>query len=232
MAIRNNRSIVVRMLVFDIAVLPSAVAVFALFPGHTARLITDLYPVILAVLCTWLSLQIYRSVEQGRQARRVWAMLTVAMGFWALAEITWALYEFVIRAEPYPSWADLFYLIGDALLIAFFAVQVRFLRLALQGWKQFLAIGFILTFVILVSIFVFAPILAEPSRDWLEFGVNLLYETQYLLLLIGAAVLTLAMYEGGGRTEMGDTGHRDVAVCSLQPDFLLRELVWLLLPQR
>jgi len=193
---RNNRSIVVRLLVFDIAVLLGAAAVFALFPGRTARLITDFYPVILAVLCIWLSYQIYRSLERGQQARRIWGLLTAAMAFWTLAEIAWALYDFVIRAEPYPSWADLFYMIGNVLLIAFFAVQVRFLRLALQGWKQFLAIGLILTFVILVGIFVFAPMFAEPSRDWLEFGVNLLYETQYLLILIGATVLTLAVYEG------------------------------------
>ncbi len=196
MAIRNNRSIIARLLVFDIAVLLSAVAVFALFPGHTARLITDLYPVILAVLCTWLALQIYRSVEQGRQARRIWTLLTAAMVFWTLAEIAWALYDYVIRAEPYPSWADLFYLIGDTLLVAFFAVQVRFLRLALQGWKRFLAIGLILLFIIVVGVFVYAPMFVELSRDWLEFGVNILYETQYLLLLIGATVLTLAVYEG------------------------------------
>lgn len=229
---RSNRSTVTRLLVFDIAVLLSAVAVFALFPGRTARLITDFYPLTLAALCTRFSFLTYRSLEQGRRARRIWALLTAAMAFWTLAEITWALYDFVIRAEPYPSWADLFYMIGDVLLVAFFAVQVRFLRLALQGWKRFLAIGLILTFVILAGIFVFVPIFAEPSRDWLEFGVNLLHETQYLLLLIGATVLTLAVYEGGGRPEMGNTGRRNVAVCALQSDFLLRELVWLLLPQR
>jgi hypothetical protein len=177
---RSNRSTVTRLLVFDIAVLLSAVAVFALFPGRTARLITDFYPLTLAVLCTWLSHQIYRSLERGRQARRIWGLLTAAMAFWTLAEITWALYDFVIRAEPYPSWADLFYMIGDVLLVAFFAVQVRFLRLALQGWKRFLAIGLILTVrdSWWASSCLCAHIRAEPSRDWLEFGVNLLYETR------------------------------------------------------
>jgi hypothetical protein len=191
---RHNRSIVIRMIVADLAVMVSAVAVFALFPGHTARLITDLYPVILVALCTWFSVLIYRSLEQGRRARRIWALLTAAMGSWVLAETAWALYEF-IGVEPFPSWADLFYMIGNVLLIAFFAVQVHFLRLALQGWKRFLALGLLLLFV-WVSILACLPMFAEPSRDWLEFGVNLLYETQYLLLLIGATVLTFAVYEG------------------------------------
>lgn len=192
----NNRPIIIRIAVFAIAVLLSEAAVFALFPGWTARLITDLYPPVLAALCTWLAHQIYRSLERGRQARRIWRALMGAMGFWTLAEITWALYDFVIEAEPYPSWADLFYLMGDWLLVIFFALQVRFLRVALQGWKRLLAVGLILIFVIVVSISILAPMFSEPSKDWLEFGVNLLYEVQYLLLLIGATVLTLAVYDG------------------------------------
>jgi len=96
---RSNRSTVTRLIVFDIAVLLSAVAVFALFPGRTARLITDFYPLTLAALCTRFSFLTYRSLEQGRRARRIWALLTAAMAFWTLAEITWALYDFVIRAD-------------------------------------------------------------------------------------------------------------------------------------
>lgn len=192
----HSRPIVTGIAAFSLAVMVSAVAVFALFPGQTARLITDLYPPVLAALCTGLSCQIYRSLERGRQARRIWALLTAAMGFWTLAEITWAFYEFVIRAEPYPSWADLFYLTGGFLLVVFFALQIRFLRLALQGWKRLLAVGLILIFVTVVSISILVPMFSEPSKDWLEFGVNLLYEAQYLLLLIGATVLTLAVYEG------------------------------------
>lgn len=192
----HNRSIVIGISVFSILVLISAVAVFALFPGWTARLIADLYPPVLAALCTWFSYQIYRSIERGRRARRVWRLLMGAMGFWTLAETTWALYEFVIQAEPYPSWADLFYMSGNLLLFVFFALQIRFLRLALQGWKRILAIGLILLFVTVVSVSILAPMFSEPSRDWLEFGMNLLYEAQYLLLLIGATVLTLAVYDG------------------------------------
>ncbi|MGC9083664.1 MAG: hypothetical protein ACP5ME_10865 [Anaerolineae bacterium] len=191
----NNRSFVVRLIIVDIAVLLSAAAVFTLFPGHTAKRIADLYPIVLAAMGAWISFQIYRSIERGRQARRIWALLTAGMGFWSLAETTWTLYDF-LGAAPYPSWADLFYLIGNSLLIAFFALQVRFLRLALQGWKRRLAIGLILLFVTLVGIFVCAPMFAEPSRDWLEFGVNLLYETHYLLMLMGATMLTLAVFGG------------------------------------
>ncbi len=195
MAGTTNRLLIVRTVVWNIAVLLSAAIVFTLFSGRTARLITDLYSIVLAALGTGLSYQIYRSLERGQAARRIWALLTAAMGFWTLAEITWALYD-LAQAEPYPSWADLFYVTGDLFLIAFFALQVRFLRLALQGWKRFLAIGLILIYVTAVSIFILAPMFSEPSKKWLEFGINLVYEAEYLLLLTGATVLTLAVYEG------------------------------------
>ncbi len=195
MASTNHRPLIVRVAVFNVAVLLSAAAVFAFF-RHAARLVSDLYPPVLAALCTGLSHQIYRSLERGRQARRVWALLTAAMGFWTLAEIAWALYDFVIPAEPYPSWADLFYLIGGSLLVAFFALQARFLRLALQGWRRYPAVGLILLFITVAGIFVLAPMFSAPSENWLKFGINLLYEAQYLLLLISATVLTLAVYDG------------------------------------
>ncbi|MFN3763781.1 MAG: hypothetical protein ACK4WK_11365, partial [Anaerolineae bacterium] len=119
----RSRSITIGIAVFGIAVLLSAAAVFALFPGQTAGLITDLYPPVLAALSTGLSLQIYRSLERGRAARRIWATLTAAMGFWTLAEIVWTFYDFTGLAKPYPSWADLFYMTGDLLLFIFFALQ-------------------------------------------------------------------------------------------------------------
>lgn len=191
-----TRKAIFPIVIFNIGVFTSAVAVFTLFSGHTARLITDLYPPVLAAMGVVLVLQIYRSLEKGRQARRIWGVMALAMGFWTLAEITWALYDYVLQEEPYPSWADLFYQIGDFFLVIFFALQFRFLRLALRGWKRILTIALILVYSGIVVAFVYVPMFAEPYRDWLEFGTNLLYETQYLLLLIGATALTLAVYEG------------------------------------
>ncbi|MCS7178539.1 MAG: hypothetical protein RML46_05245 [Anaerolineae bacterium] len=192
----NSRALVYRVVAINIMVWASAVAIFVLFPGRTARLITDLYPPVLSGLSTWLAYRIYRSLERGQQARRIWMLLAVAMGLWTLAEMGWALYDFFLPIAPYPSWTDLLYLVGGLFLVAFFVVQVRFLRLALRGWKAFLAMGLILLFLVVAGVLVYAPMFARPSRDWLTFSVNLLYETEYLLILIGSTVLALAVHEG------------------------------------
>lgn len=183
------------ILAFDLLVFGTAALLFVLLPGPSARLVSDAYPIVLSVLCAGLSLRIYRSLEKERLARRPWALLTAGFIGWALGELVWGVYD-LLGKEPYPSLADLFYLAGDLCLIAFFAIQVRFLRVVLRGWKRYLAIGLILSFLTIVIIAVYTPMLAEPSSDWLEVGLNLAYETSYLLLLIGATVLALVLYEG------------------------------------
>ncbi|RME30812.1 MAG: hypothetical protein D6793_12975, partial [Thermoflexia bacterium] len=111
--------------------------------------------------------------------------------------ILWGIYDLVLGiAAPYPSLADLFYLSGDLFLVVFFAMQVRFLRIVLRGWKRYLAIGLVLLFLLVAIVVVCLPMLANPSRNWLEFGLNLLYETVYVLLLAGATTLAFALYEG------------------------------------
>ncbi|MDW7990599.1 MAG: hypothetical protein RMK65_00305 [Anaerolineae bacterium] len=183
------------ILAFDLLVFASALALFVLLPGPLARRISSVYPVVLGLLCTGLSIKIYRSVGKEGQAHRIWALLTGGFVGWALGELLWLVYD-LLGMEPYPSWADLFYLAGDLCLLAFFAMQVRFLRVVLRGWKRYLAVGLILLFLLVAAGAVYIPMLARPSRNWLEFGLNLAYETSYLFLLIGATVLALALYEG------------------------------------
>lgn len=192
----RTRSLVARLAALSIVVLLSAAAVFAFLPAPTARFITDLYPVVLAALCTWLSYQIYRSLGRGQAALRIWALLTAAFGSWTIGEAAWLINVHLLQIETYPFWDDLFYTAGNLLLIAFFALQIRFLRLALQGWRRLLAIAMILAFVIGTTVMIIAPMLAEPSKDWLELGIDLKYEIEYTIFLIGATVLTLAVYDG------------------------------------
>lgn len=197
MAGAGKPSLGIRLLALNGAALLGAVAAFVFLPLPIARLInTNLYPIVLAALGTWLSYQIYRSTETGQRARRIWALLTAALGSWTVGDVIWTLNDLVIQASVYPFWDDLFYLMGDLFLVVFFALQIRFLRLALQGWRRVVAAGMILVFTTGAGWFVIAPMLLEPSGDWLEFVVSLLYELLYLPMMIGAFTLTLALYRG------------------------------------
>lgn len=192
------RSLILRMLVFDAVVLLSAASAFVLFPDRIARWIAEFYPVILSALCVWFSCQIYlsqNSLKRKHLASRIWGLLAAGLGFWAIGEIVWAVYG-LFATPPDFGWMDLFWLIGNGFLIAFYALLLRFLSPAIQGWNRFLAVGLILLFIVVAGAAIYAPMLVEPPTDWLEFAVSLLYETQYLLLLVGATLLTLAVYKG------------------------------------
>ncbi|GEM_PF-892681 len=179
-------------------VLLSALFVFAFFPDRLPliNIVSNGYPIVLAMMATGISSRIYRSLPKGRYARRLWGTLIAAFGCWAIGEILWSVYEFVLKLDIYPSLADLFYLIGDITLAIFFASQVGFLRIVLRGWKRVLTIALILVFVIWAGYFVIGPMLPQWRRNPAELGVSLLYETTHIVLLSGATMLTLGLLEG------------------------------------
>ncbi len=52
-------------------------------------------------------------------SRRFWLLMAAACGAWTAAEVTWAVYDIVLRtAVPIPSWADLGYLSATPLVVA------------------------------------------------------------------------------------------------------------------
>jgi hypothetical protein len=189
------RSLILRMLLFDAAVLLSAAVSFHLFPAPIAKWIAALYHAILVTPCVWFSFQIYRSLKEGRRARRIWALLTAALGSWAIGEILWAAIT-TFTTPPDFGWLDLFWLIGNAFLIAFYASLIRFFSLAIRGWRQFLAFGLILLFIVTAGVAIYAPMFRKLLENWLGFAISLLYQIQYFLLLAGATLLTLAVYQG------------------------------------
>lgn len=189
------RSLILRMLLFDAAVLLSAAVSFHLFPAPIAKWIAALYHAILVTPCVWFSFQIYRSLKEGRRARRIWALLTAALGSWAIGEILWAAIT-TFTTPPGFGWLDLFWLIGNAFLIAFYASLIRFFSLAIRGWRQFLAFGLILLFIVTAGVAIYAPMFRKLLEDWLGFAISLLYQIQYFLLLSGATLLTVAVYQG------------------------------------
>jgi hypothetical protein len=174
------RPLILRMLLFDAGVLLSAAVSFLLFPAPIAEWIAALYHAILAALCAWFSFQIYRSLKEGRRARRIWALLTAALGSWAIGEILWAAIT-TFTTPPDFGWLDLFWLIGHVFLIAFYASLIRFFSLAIRGWRQFLAFGLILLFFGTAGVAIYVPMFREPLEDLLGFAISLLYQIQYFL---------------------------------------------------
>ncbi|MEJ5224729.1 MAG: hypothetical protein WHV44_09760 [Anaerolineales bacterium] len=172
-------------------------AIIGLFiPSPAKEILLDLFPLTLALGAAWLAWQIVQAGKAERQTSRVWRLMFLAMSGWLLAEAIWLVYE-LQGLEPYPSLADVFYLLGDVFLVIFFVLQVNFIRVFIDGAKRWIAIGALALFVLVNVVFVYAPILSSAAETpLLEVLLPILYETVYLVMLIGATNLTLALWDG------------------------------------
>jgi len=132
-------------LVVDLAVAVAAVGAFALWIGlriggtRCVLIVDDIGTAAAALAATALCAR--AAIRQGGRLRLTWWLLAAACGCWALAEITWAVYDLVLgQAVPVPSWADVGYLGAIPLAVgalwchpALHGTQTRRLRTFFDG---------------------------------------------------------------------------------------------------
>jgi hypothetical protein len=85
--------------------------------GEMSVLYGDDLATALAAL-TATALCVHAGTRHVRELRLFWWLLAGACCAWALGEMTWAVYDLVLREEvPVPSWADVGYLTGIPLAV-------------------------------------------------------------------------------------------------------------------
>ncbi|MDP9222965.1 MAG: hypothetical protein M3P18_03765 [Actinomycetota bacterium] len=95
-------------------VLAGSAATVGYFLIPNAVLQSSLYPLV-GVSCGILILVAARTISVGQTA---WRCFGAALLLWSAGDIVWALYAIAGRAAPYPSIADILYLMGYLPLIA------------------------------------------------------------------------------------------------------------------
>jgi len=172
-----------------------ALLVFARWPNaEFVRSLTDFtFPVASLVYVPLAALT--AGSARGR-LRAAWLALTVGFAFWAVAEWLWTYYENIVGEVPYPSWADLFYMLyvpGVAAALLLFP--------SVDTWRyrsRLIVDGVIVTTsLFLISwLTVMGPIWTAGADDRLEFALSLAYPAgDVLLLAIGLMVLVRAPAE-------------------------------------
>lgn len=166
-----------------------AVIVLAKWPNaQFVKTLTDAsFPVASFVYMPLAALNAWSA--RGRM-RAAWLALTVGLIFWGVAEWLWTYYEHIDNGVPYPSWADLFYMLyvpGVAAALLLFP--------SVESWRhrgRLLLDGIIVTAsLFLVSwLTVMGPIWTAGAPNRLEFALSLAYPAgDVLLLAVGLMVL-------------------------------------------
>lgn len=126
----------------------------------------------------------------------IWMCFTVGMMFWFLGELSWAIYTFALSVEiPYPSIADIFWLIG---YVPFFMALYIYGRLFASVLSK-RTIAFIATTVIIsgvvVSIALIVPVLGV-EKDLATLTIDLAYPLLDITLL-STALVGLIIFQKG-----------------------------------
>ncbi|MEU7904713.1 bifunctional diguanylate cyclase/phosphodiesterase [Actinoplanes sp. NPDC049118] len=189
------------------------------------------------------SLAILIGVRLHRPERpALWYWFAAGQLTWVLGDLTWEYYVFVRHEEPYPSFADVFYLAAYPMLVVGLLLLVRGRTgRDLAGLVDAAVIGTGLGLVFWV--FVMHPVAADSTASALERGISVAYPAvDVLLLALLARLYTSAERRtasahllglAGVLLLVGDVGYSLVSLYSENDDssllnafFLLSYVAW------
>lgn len=120
-------------------------------------------------------------------------LITIGFALWTAAEGSWLVY-FMIDADPFPSIADVFWIVGYVLFIVAISVNARTIRMKFN--QQMLGVWILLSAAIAVIVIGFdiVPLLTE-GLDF-EIFVTILYPIEDILVIIPALAILLKFKSG------------------------------------
>jgi hypothetical protein len=145
----------------------------------------------------------WRAGTHGRldpRARRGWTLIGLAFAAYWAADLLWAYYELVLGVEPFPSWADVGYLLFYPVLMAgllSFPVSRRGPGERVKFWLD--AATVVLAGWMVVWHLIIGPIAATAKAGDLATALSVAYPLGDLLVLFGLVATVLRRPEVGSR---------------------------------
>jgi len=117
----------------------------------------------------------------------IWLTFLTGLFSWFLGELVWAIYVLGLKIDvPYPSIADVFYLLGYPAFIYGLVMYFMEFRPALSLKTARLGLLIAAVVIALTSVFLYAPIITS-SEDPVTISLDLIYITLDLVILIFSA---------------------------------------------
>jgi hypothetical protein len=157
------------------------------------------YPLVagVAVIVSGFALRKYWG-NPGDKSSKIWAGFTVGMVFWFLGELSWAIYALLLNVEiPYPSIADVVWLIGYVPLFFALFLYIRTFQYAVS--KTMFAIATVAVCIASLAflLFLVPPIFADASEhDMVTLAVDIAYPALDIVLF-SLSILGLLIFAKG-----------------------------------
>lgn len=159
-----------------------------------------------SIFAALLSIQIWRSTSRREVSRTIWAYFAIGIILWMLAESIWAFYTLFLKIDvPYPSLADLFWVVGYVVLGMSLYLRYQTLQ-SKPTARQFTILAAASALFIFLSLFFVLPSVIESIRDAMAEGftiaslleniLNVLYPTGDLILLVMSVFIFFTLRSG------------------------------------
>ena len=133
----------------------SLIAIFAVWVSayligkDTSIIVNDYVTIPLTLLIVMIGF--YRIiVSQDKTSRNTWILFSIFAMSWSIAEHIWSLDELILDVKPFPSFADVGYLIGTIILPVFYIMLLQPFKKYIS--KQITTISILLGFTIIILI--------------------------------------------------------------------------------
>lgn len=155
----------------------------------------------LAGLTAIMASHLWRQMRSGAQSRFLWGGFFMGWICWAIAEFLWAYYS-LSGQDPYPSWADMFFLVGYVPLSIGFISRLRGMPRKPELMQQLVIWLTSLLVITFTTFFILIPIVREYDPALiLESLLGLFYPLADLFVLL--LVLNLLFTYGPGDYGLG-----------------------------
>ena len=137
----------------------------------------------LAIGITVFSFILWKKTPQKSSNRVLWLGLCIGWGLWTIAETWFALADVLGSELPYPSWADIFWLLGYIPLYFSLIIRIRSLPLYEKNSQRVLKWFSYMILVGLAFYFTYPYIRDFDSSVAFESILNILYPVQDIILM-------------------------------------------------
>lgn len=170
------------------------IIIFATFISKEAtKTVTDiLYVTITGISLALTSILASRFGNKGNHGK-AWLFFLGAASSWFIAETTWTVYELAYNVNPFPSIADIFYIIGYPFLFGFLIHYLKPVRKMIT--KKMLVTAICISATISISS-VYMTYSFDPSIKFAEYVLSTIYPIFDAILIVPALIGVFLFFRG------------------------------------
>lgn len=182
------------MLVF-FGILEAIVLLFNVGGKAFETLRGDLFNIPPSFIAAWIMYSV--SKHHSDPMKKMWFWLAISLFTLGIGDCVWAYLEIVLKIDPFPSVADVFYVLQPiALIIAFSFIPRKKIQTKREGLKFNIEIGIVMTTLMILAWRIYlADTILEYGQQYLALTLSLIYPIMDVLQLIS---LGLLMFNGRG----------------------------------